>query len=317
MGERGEPWGIVHFRRFHQTNPFIGLSPIEALAEVAVGDLQMQKYQTNFFSEDNAKFPGMLAYADPIPDPDWEKMKADMRERHGGTRRSLMMMRNVGPGGEQWVQTAMSQKDMMFLEAREFTRDEIFAIYAPGLASWLAINSTEANSTSGRDAFMELAIWPLHQSVANKITNDVLPVYGENLIAEFDDVRPQDRTLQLQEQQAYERVHTVDETRMEYYDDGPMPKEELQEAEGEPIDEEEEEEEKKKIEAKAYERDQFRRYAQKRLDEEHPEKIVAFKFSYLDLDEREALKAEYLPQFDMNALGLKLHEAILAIKETA
>lgn len=217
-----EPWEIVHFKRYHSLNPFVGLSPIEALATVAQGDLAMQKWNTNFFAEDNAKVPGALAFADPIDEGRWQAMKADIREQHGGTKRNMMMLRNVGKGGVQWVSMAMSQKDMEFLAAREFNKEEIFALFAPGLASVLAINATEANSDAGKKTFLDMAVWPQMVAVAEKITNDLLPTYGEKLLAEFDDIRITDRVLELSEQEAFAKVHTVDEVRAKYYQADPL-----------------------------------------------------------------------------------------------
>jgi HK97 family phage portal protein len=214
-----EPWQVCHFRRFHPLNSYVGLSPIEALATVAIGDMAMQKWNTNFFGKSAAKQPGFLAYADPINPTDWARMKAEMKEQYGSMNRSLMMMQNVGKGGVQWVSTAMSQKDMEFLSARTFNREEIFGIFAPGLSSVLAVNATEANATAGKSTLLEFAIWPEHVSVAEKITNDILPAYGENLVAEFDDVRRTDEALELQKIATYERSHTINEVRKEFYGD--------------------------------------------------------------------------------------------------
>ncbi|MBI1296674.1 phage portal protein [bacterium] len=217
-----DPWQVVHFKRFHPLNPFLGLSPIEALATVATGDMAMQKWNTNFFDKDNAKPQGALAFADPIVDGKWEQMKKDVREQHGGTRRSLMMLRNAGQGGVSWVNMAMSQKDMEFLQARQFNKEEIFSIFAPGLSSLLAINSTEANSKTGENTFARMAVWPLLVATAEKITNDVLPAYGNDLVGEFEDIRESDKALELQEQEAFSRFHTIDEVRARFYNADPI-----------------------------------------------------------------------------------------------
>lgn len=208
---------VVHFRQWHPRNPFVGLSPIEALATVATGDMAMQTYNTNLFHKDNAKAPGALAWADPIDDETWKAMKADIKDKHGGTNRNLMMLRSVGKGGVQWVSMAMSQKDMEFLAGRQFNKEEIFATFAPGLSSVLDVNATEANAVAGKSTFVEFSIWPLLVGMAEKITNDILPYYGQNLIGEFDDPRPSDRAMDLNEQGAAERVQTVDELRQKYY----------------------------------------------------------------------------------------------------
>jgi len=208
---------VAHFKKFNPLNSFLGMSPIEALATVAVGDMAMTRWNTNFFDKDNAKVPGALAFADPIMDADWERMRADIRKEHGGVKRSLMMLRNVGKGGVEWVNMAMSQKDMEFLNARNANRSEIFSMFAPGLDSILAINATEANALSGKRTFIELGVWPAMVAVAEKFTNDVLPAYGPNLRAEFDDIRITDRALELQEQAAFSQVGTVDEIRQKFY----------------------------------------------------------------------------------------------------
>jgi HK97 family phage portal protein len=213
---------VVHFRRFHPLNSFVGLSPIEALAVVATGDMAAQRWNTNFFDKNNAKIPGMLAFADPINDEDWNKIKSNVKEEYGGTKRSLMLLRGAGQGGVQWISTAMSQGDMQFLEGRTFTKEEIFAIYAPGLSSMLAVNATEANSVSGKRTFIEYGVWPHLVRLAEKITNDLLPLYGPNLVGEFEDIRVTDKQMELSEIAAYSQTHTVDEVRARYYQDDPL-----------------------------------------------------------------------------------------------
>lgn len=217
-----EPWEVVHFRRFHPLSRWLGLSPLEALNITAQGDLAMQKWNTNYFAKDHAKPAGALAYADPIDDGSWAKMKSDIREQHGGVKRSLMMLRNVGKGGVSWLNMAMSQKDMEFLQGRTFNKEEIFSLYAPGLSSVLAVNATEANSVSGKATFIEMAVWPQLTSVAEKISNDLLPAFGPNLTAQFDDVRVADRQMALSEQSAFAQVHTVDEVRAKFYQAEPL-----------------------------------------------------------------------------------------------
>ena len=56
-------------------------------------------------------------------------------------------------------------------------------------------------------------------SVAEKISNNILSSYGDNLIGEFEDIRFVDRTLELQEQQEYSKSHSIDEIRTKYYSD--------------------------------------------------------------------------------------------------
>lgn len=217
-----EPWEVVHFKRFNPLNSFVGLSPIEALATVATADMNMQKTNASTFDKGSIKTPGALAFSDPIPDDQWKVMRKEIEDQYGGNKRKMMLLRNVGKGGVEWLPMSVTMADMQFLESRTFTKEEIWAMYAPGLSSMLSVNATEANSDTGRKTFIELAVWPHLVRIAGKITNDVLPIYGENLVGEFDDIRVSDRSMALSEQQAFERVHTIDEVREKFYQASPI-----------------------------------------------------------------------------------------------
>ena len=212
-----KPWEVVHFREYHPLSPFVGLSPIEALSVIAIGDMKMQDWNTRLFAESNARLPGILAFADPIPDSEWDKLQSESVK--SAAKRQLIMLRNVGKGGVQWMQQSMSQRDMEFIAGRQFTKEEIFNIYAPGFVSMTDKNATEANATAGKATYREQTIHPLLVGMAEKITNDLLPSYGDKLKGKFEDVRLSDRALELQEQQEYAKTHTIDEIREKFYGD--------------------------------------------------------------------------------------------------
>ena len=184
---------------------------------MATGDLKMQAWNTKLFGENNARLPGILAFADSIPDAEWEKIKQDTRDK--AAKRELMMIRHAGKGGVEWMQSALSQKDMEFMAGRKFNKEEIFGIFAPGLASMLDVSATEANAIAGRATFSEYALWPLLVAVAEKISNNILASYGDDLVGEFEDIRFVDRALELEEQQEYSNTHSIDEIRNKYYSD--------------------------------------------------------------------------------------------------
>lgn len=210
-----EPWEVVHFKTFHPLNPWVGLSPIEALAVISESDLNMQKWNLQLFGENAARLPGILAFASNINDSEWRKMKEDINDK--ASKRQIMMLRNVSSGGVNWIQASATQRDMEFLASRQATKEEIFNAFAPGLVGMLDKNATEANAKSAKATFAEYGLWPMLDATAQKITNDILPAYGDELRAEFDDPRVSDRAMELSEQQAAEKVMTIDELREAYY----------------------------------------------------------------------------------------------------
>jgi len=213
---------IVHFRNFNpRPSRFVGLSKLESIATVAQGDLSMSDWNTRLFRDNNARLASILTFEQMIADPTWEKIKADTRE--AARKREMLMLRGVGAGGVNWLQNSVSQKDMEFLSGRRANKEEIMGTLAPGLYAWLSSESTYSNANSNRAAFNELAVYPIHCMMAEKITNSILPAYpGRPLIGKFEDVRIYDRALQLREQEMYQQVHTLAEVREKYYGEQPL-----------------------------------------------------------------------------------------------
>jgi hypothetical protein len=164
-----------------------------------------------------------------VAQPEWDRIKQERDREWGGTnRKGVSLMRGVGDA-LTLLQATTTQKEMEFLEGRAFTRSEIFGKLAPGLDSILAINATEANAIAGKSTLIEFGVWPVLDQLAQKFSSDVLPLYAENLEGTFDDMRQTNRILDMQEQEAFERSHTINEIRAEYYDEGPLCLDESQE----------------------------------------------------------------------------------------
>ena len=216
-----EPHEIVHFKRFNPFSRFVGLSAIESIALVAAGDLGMQKYNTTLFSNNNGRLPSVMTFEQMVADPTWNKIKEDTRE--AARNREMLMLRGVGQGGVQWLQNAVTQREMEFIEGRKFNKEEIMTTIAPGSFTMLSENATQANSVVGRASFNELSVYPTHVMMGEKITTRLIPRYpGRPLIGAFDDIRVTDKDMKLREQEAFERSHTMKEVREEWYGDEPL-----------------------------------------------------------------------------------------------
>lgn len=216
-------WKIVHMKTSNPMNPFVGLSAVQSLALDAFGDLAQQKWNLAHFDRNNAKLPTILAFKHMVADPEWSKIKGERDREWGGTNRSgVTLLRGVGDS-LQLLQASATQKDMEFLASRNFTKEEIYGKLAPGLASILAVNATEANAIAGKSTLIEFGVWPVLVQMAEKFSATILPLYGdENVRGEFEDMRISNRILDLEEQAAYERSHTINEVRAEYYDEDPL-----------------------------------------------------------------------------------------------
>lgn len=215
-----EPWEVVQFIEYHPRSMFVGLSRVESVAKEVEKDSKAATYDLNFYGADNAKPEGLLSFKGNVPDQIWDELQDRFVRKHGGVKRSIAMLQRTGD--IDYKQLALNYADMDFIANREFTRDQIYNHWAPGLASVLSVNATEANSRTGKATLMEFGIWPLLVSIQETITNTILPAYGDNLVCEFEDVRLSDKTMEIAEQTEFARTHTIDEIRQEYYNDDPI-----------------------------------------------------------------------------------------------
>jgi len=215
-----ETWEVVHFKRYNPFNPFVGLSMLESLAMTGIGDIAAREWNSRYFGQNNARLEGMLLFADPINDTDWRRLQQQFKD--AAAKREQMMLRGIGKGGVEWKQAAATKKDMDFLAGLRDNTETMYNVIAPGLASMLAINANVANSETGERIFRNFTVWPELEDISNKIEQKILPLYGENLRGEFEDVRITDRMLELKEQETYAITHTIDEIRAEFYQQDPL-----------------------------------------------------------------------------------------------
>jgi hypothetical protein len=221
-------WEIEHFKGFNPFNRFVGMSLVEPLAVVAQGNLEARKWNTKLFGENNARLPGILAFKDPINDTDWIKLQEDAKDN--AAKRQMMMLRGVGQGGVEWMQAAATQREMEFLSGLQDVRRLIWDTILPGLSSMLDPSATEASSKTGETTMRNYGIYPKMKYIESRINRrdmygenvGLMQSYGEDLRIEIEDIRITDKMLELQEQEAYSKVHVVDEIRKEYYGDKPI-----------------------------------------------------------------------------------------------
>jgi hypothetical protein len=148
-----------------------------------------------------------------VSDTDFERIKREWRQSYGGPQRRTAFLRG---GDMQWQNIGLSHTDLDFLKGREAHRNEILNIYGipVGLVSE---NSTEANATVAERIFIERTLWPKLVRIGQKITQELLPFWPGDYVAEFEDIRPTDAQARLEEIRVSYPVLSINEIRERYY----------------------------------------------------------------------------------------------------
>jgi HK97 family phage portal protein len=211
---------MMHLKAFNSLSMFVGLSAMEPISPAASGDIAQQQHSLKFFKKEGGRMPGVLSFQDMIQNDMWAEVRKEFRDH--AAKEQFMLLRGIGEKAVNWTPMEISRKEMQFIEAREFSRNEIYDLLAPGLTSILDPSANVASGRIGKEALTEYAVYPFHQQLSARITSDILPAYGDNLMCEFEDVRIADRAMELKEQETAFKIMTVNEIRERFWDLEPI-----------------------------------------------------------------------------------------------
>ena len=174
----GEQMPILHWRDFHPTNDFYGLSSIEPAAFAI--DVHNAAGQYNKALLDNQARPsGALVFAggegkEELSDPQYARLKKELEEKYTGARnagRPLLL-----EGGLDWKEMGLSPKDMEFVEGkREAARDIGLAFGVPPMLLGIPGDNTYSNFKEANRALYRQTVIPLVLSLCEALTNFLRP----------------------------------------------------------------------------------------------------------------------------------------------
>ena len=208
-----EPVEIVHFKRWHPTNDYYGLSALAAAQLAVESDRAMARWNRNTFGQDQGVPAGIVNIQEFVSDQDFERIKREWRNSYGGAQRRTAFLRG---GAVEWQNIGLSHTDLDFLQGRIAHRDEILSIFGIPIGL-ISENATEANAKVAERQFIERTLYPKLVRLAQKITQELLPFYAGAWGAHFDDIRPTDSDLRLREIQTAQNVLSINEIRQRYY----------------------------------------------------------------------------------------------------
>ncbi|HVO43496.1 MAG TPA: phage portal protein, partial [Aggregatilineales bacterium] len=206
------PEEVIHFRRWHPANDLYGLSPIEAAAVDVQSDLAMSRWNKQYFSVEKAIPAGVVSIKSPLSDSEYERIQREWRESYGGTQRKTAFIR----GAEiTFQEIGISHKEMDFQAGRQFNKELIMLIFGipPGM---LDANATEANARAAIETFTRDTIWPCMVEIAEKLTAQLAPFWGDDVTIEAEDIRVRDTTADREELAAFAPYLSINEARERY-----------------------------------------------------------------------------------------------------
>jgi HK97 family phage portal protein len=178
---RLEPNEIIHFRLFHPRNGYFGLSPIGALREGVLADINAVQYNKTLY--ENLAVPvGVLKSEQEITEA---KAKEILQKWNDRLRSGAGSVAILGRGMD-WKPLTISPRDVYYIQSRQLTRKQIQTVYGvPDLFLGEASNMSFSSATAAIQVFYENTIFPLLAQIQHVLNNRLLNLFGDYSL-EFD-----------------------------------------------------------------------------------------------------------------------------------
>lgn len=186
-----------------------GLSALSAANLELETDYAAAKWNRETFIKE-ASLRLLLGLPKEMGKRDYEMRKAELEELL--TKKGLRYV--ISRAGDLTATVLDStHKDLEFGEGRIQNREAIDRVFGVPAGFW-AKEASRANTEAARATLIEYTVYPLHVATAEAITSQIIiPRYGDSLRGRFEDIRPRDRSLLIDERRQYWQVATVDEAR--------------------------------------------------------------------------------------------------------
>lgn len=202
-----DPDYVVFFRYADPYDERDGLSPLHAATLPMETEIGSSKWQRDTYVTGRGIPHSVISLDKSLGDREFAVASARIREDFEEERKVA-----ITRAGALTVETVgISPKDLELIKSRQFTRDELDIIF---LLVAIHDHSSDTWLQAADKIIKEKVIWSLHQMIAEQLTvQTVKRFYGEDDYAEFDDIRPQDRSQAVQEHNVNWRAKTINEAR--------------------------------------------------------------------------------------------------------
>ncbi len=168
---------VSHARLANPFDPYYGLSPIRAI--MASADIYAAGDQHELALIDNQARPdyAWIVKNGAAPKEVIENIEQKLNARHRGVAKRgkhIVLTGDVTLSPLQW-----SPKELQWIEQQKWNRDTIATAFGVPVSLLSVENVNLANAQEGMTQFLRLSILPRLCILADRMTNDILPLFGD------------------------------------------------------------------------------------------------------------------------------------------
>jgi HK97 family phage portal protein len=200
--------------------PYDGMSVVEAAALTIDLDRKMNQWNSNLI--DNGAKPSLIFSSnEPMDDAAYSRWQKQFQDERTGALNAGKPLLIEGGDAKPWM---MTPSDLDFLGSRNFSRDEILAMWrVPGAVLGLTADFNRANMDAAFYINTTVNVVPRVHQFVQQLNQTLVRPYDPTLELDFESPIPEDRELKLKEATTgVNKIWTIDEVRA-MYNDEPLP----------------------------------------------------------------------------------------------
>jgi HK97 family phage portal protein len=175
---------ILHTQFNDPSNPYWGISPLQAGARLVDSDIEAVKFQ-KISLQNRAITDGVFSFEHPLTEQQWTEARKMVREQHQGAENARTPW--VLGAGANWQQMSLSPVEMDFLNSRKFNREEICSLFqVPPPIVGIMDTSTYNNIETARKIFWQDTIISLLEDLKDSFNLGLTPEFGTGIELGYD-----------------------------------------------------------------------------------------------------------------------------------
>lgn len=179
-----EPHEYCLIRYIHPGDPMLWMSPLSAAAISVSTDMMAQTYNRAVLAN-GSKPGGILMHEDDVDEDEEQKLKSYWKQRHEGPGNANRMA--IMTGNFKYIDIGLGPKDMEFLNMRQWSRDEIFAVFgATKSILGLSESLNYATQLSQDNNFWDKSLIPLIRLMEDSLDTDLFYEEPDDIVGAFD-----------------------------------------------------------------------------------------------------------------------------------
>jgi HK97 family phage portal protein len=203
---------VMHWKTFHPTDLWYGMSPLEAAMQSLDQNNAGQKWNLSLL-QNSATPSGVLQMKESKANPRGElteeqyaRLRAEFDDAYTGSKNAGRPL--IIEGGLNWMQMSMSPKDMDFGSTKQHSATDIaVALGVPPELLGLGVK-TFNNWREARLSFYEETVLPTLDSFRDNVNMNLTPEFGDGLYLDYD--KDDIEALQWAREQKYSLVGGAD-----------------------------------------------------------------------------------------------------------